>query len=138
MNHHIVIASSVIFVAFFVSVVVYMGTVAADNTKSTSSSLAPEAFMAAYTNHQNAILIDIRTAEEYDNGHIADSVNIDYYHPEFLESIKAVLQNKTAFIYCRSGNRSTHAAYLLKQAGVSVVEMDGGVLSYTGKLSRSF
>jgi rhodanese-related sulfurtransferase len=61
-------------------------------------------------------LIDIRTPREYNMGHIAGAININYYDPSFKDNIrKANLDtNKPIYIYCRSGNRSRNALNVFK------------------------
>lgn len=104
--------------------------VAADSTQ----SLHP--FIEDYNQHPNALLIDIRTPEEYSSGHIPGAVNIDFYDPLFIQSIQAVAGDKTLFIYCRSGSRSNNALRQLVNTNIDVRELRGGILSYQGALAK--
>jgi phage shock protein E len=61
-------------------------------------------------------LLDVRTVEEFQEGHISGATNLP------LQSIEAgglpvAQKDKTVYVYCRSGNRSAQAADLLKKAG---------------------
>jgi 3-mercaptopyruvate sulfurtransferase SseA len=60
-----------------------------------------------YRGNSDFILLDIRTPQEYAQGHIPHAVLLDYYHPSFKASLQRLDRNKTYLIYCRSGNRSS-------------------------------
>jgi phage shock protein E len=66
---------------------------------------------------QKAVVIDVRTPEEYANGHVTGAINSDYRNGEFEEQLKNWDKNKSYYLYCASGNRSSKAAILLKDAG---------------------
>src|ERR1700756_4194246 len=57
-----------------------------------------------------ALLVDVRTPEEYNAGHLQYSTNIDYKAPNFGKNISTLDKKKTIYLYCRSGNRSGKAA----------------------------
>jgi rhodanese-related sulfurtransferase len=76
-------------------------------------------------------LIDVRTRDEFKEGHLQGAVNLDFYDPEFGERIKAFEKDKPIFIYCRSGSRSAKAAELFKEAGFAqVYELKGGIINW--------
>ena len=79
-------------------------------------------------------LVDVRTAAEYADGHIPNAVNIDVFSSDFAEKIATLDKAKTLAIYCRSGRRSKAAAEQAVKLGFKVVELDGGVLSWSGEL----
>ena len=79
-----------------------------------------------------AALIDVRTPEEYAEGHIASAVNFDVYSATFLEDVKAAYPvEKPLAVYCRSGKRSAGAAKKLADAGYTVYNLKGGYLAWT-------
>ncbi|WP_312426164.1 rhodanese-like domain-containing protein [Lacrimispora sp.] len=82
-------------------------------------------------NTSNAVLLDVRTAQEYANGHVPGSVNMPL---ERLESIK-LNKNNPVFVYCRSGARSRQACRYLRTYGYSVTDI-GGIADYHGKLEK--
>ena len=86
--------------------------------------------------NENVLILDVRTASEYAEGHIQGAVNIDVLASGFAEKIAALDKAKTLAIYCRSGRRSKSAAEQAVKLGFKVVELDGGVLSWDGKLVR--
>lgn len=82
------------------------------------------------------VLLDVRTADEYAEGHIEGAVLIDQKQDDFVEKAKAVLPiDKTIAIYCRSGRRSANAAGKLADAGYKCVNLKGGIIAWkeTGK-----
>ena len=77
------------------------------------------------------VLLDVRTAEEYAEGHIEGAVLIDQKQDDFVEKAKAVLPiDKTIAIYCRSGRRSTNAAEKLADVGYKCVNLKGGIMAW--------
>lgn len=81
-------------------------------------------------------VVDVRTASEYAEGHIPNAVNIDVLKADFAEKIASLDKEQKLAIYCRSGRRSKSAAEQAVKMGFTVVELDGGVLSWSGKLVR--
>ena len=71
--------------------------------------------------NQDFTIIDIRTPEEFDEGHIENAINIDFYSETFKEDLDKLDKNKTYFIYCRSGNRSGRAMPIMKVLGFKEV-----------------
>ncbi len=74
----------------------------------------------------SAVLLDVRTAEEYASGHFAGAVNLD------VEDIRAgklpdSAKTQPLYLYCRSGNRSAQATELLKTAGYTTITDLGGL-----------
>ena len=82
-------------------------------------------------NEPDVVLLDVRTAEEYAEGHIAGAVNIDQSQSDFVGKVKARLSaEKTIALYCRSGRRSASAASRLAAEGYKCVNLSGGILAW--------
>lgn len=62
------------------------------------------------------VVLDVRTPEEYNLGHLQKAVNIDFYAKDFKDKLLALDRNKTYFLYCHSGNRSGQALDIMKAA----------------------
>ncbi len=78
-------------------------------------------------------VIDVRTKEEYDAGHIKGALNFDYYNDDFEEKIEEALKDKDKpyIVYCRSGMRSLYSAEILEELGyTNVTNMKGGFLAW--------
>ena len=76
-------------------------------------------------------LLDVRTPDEYDEGHIAGAVLVDVNESDFEEKAVAVLDaSRPVAVYCRSGRRSARAASLLTARGYKVTNLEGGVMAW--------
>ena len=73
-------------------------------------------------------LIDVRTAEEYAEGHLFGAENIDVKAADFAERIKGI--DGEVAVYCRGGRRSLKAAEQLAAGGCTVYNLDGGILAW--------
>jgi rhodanese-related sulfurtransferase len=71
------------------------------------------------------MLIDVRTPEEFNSGHIPGAVNIDVQ--VLQQRLKQIPRDKAVVLYCRSGNRSASAAGMLQRAGYTEVFDLGGI-----------
>lgn len=91
--------------------------------------------VAEYQSTEGAVLLDVRTAEEYKGGHIPGSKNIPV---DAIERVPSVVQDKDApvFVHCLSGARSTRAAAAMRRMGYTNVKNIGGINGYHGKVER--
>lgn len=80
------------------------------------------------------VRLDVRTAEEFAEGHIANTLNIDVLKEDFESKAVAVLpKNKTIAVNCRSGRRSKNTAKILVKNGYTVIELDAGYNDWVAK-----
>ena len=88
-----------------------------------------------YRNTDGAVLLDVRTPQEYREGHIPGSKNVPLQQ---LDKISSVTDNKDVpmFVYCYSGGRSRQAASMLQHMGYANVTNIGGIAAYQGKVER--
>ena len=90
--------------------------------------------MSEILDRESTVLIDVRTADEFNSFRIKNSINIDYYSKVFLDSISLFKDKKNIILYCRSGRRSYYAAKLLQQKGFNnIYNLEGGVLQVKKK-----
>ena len=90
----------------------------------------PEGF-AKLIAEPGVVVLDVRTAEEFNEGHIEGALLIDWKQDGFMEKAKATLpKDRTIAVYCRSGRRSAGAAELLAAEGYKVVNLLGGILAW--------
>ena len=81
----------------------------------------------------NVVVLDVRTAAEFAEGHIQGSILIDQGQSDFVEKAKATLPvDKKIAIYCRSGRRSANAAGKLADVGYKCVNLKGGIIAWQG------
>ena len=83
---------------------------------------------AELTTQKDVRLIDVRTPEEYAEGHLAGAENIDVKAADFAERIKGI--EGSVAVYCRGGKRSLMAAAQLAANGCTVYNLDGGILAW--------
>jgi len=78
------------------------------------------------------IIIDIRTKEEYDSGHLENvSYNIDFYSPDFKEQLNKLDKNAKYLIYCRTGRRSALTLDIMKELGFKDIHhIKGGIVAW--------
>ncbi len=100
-------------------------TVAVADT-TTIVRLSAEDFVARYT--PDAVVIDVRTPEEFARGHLKDALNINVLADDFREQIQALGldPNTPIYLYCRSGRRSQRAAEILREMGFRQLYNIGG------------
>ena len=86
-----------------------------------------------YAEKENAVLLDVRTPQEYREGHIPGSQNVPLQQ---LDKVEEVTENKDTvlYVYCRSGARSRQAVSLLNHMGYTNVHNIGGIAAYSGKV----
>lgn len=80
-----------------------------------------------------AVLLDVRTPEEYREGHIPKSKNVPLQTIDRVPSVVAGKQTPL-YVYCYSGSRSGQAVAVLKRMGYTNVSNIGGIVSYSGKI----
>ena len=86
---------------------------------------------AELINNQDVQLVDVRTMDEYTEGHIAGSLIIDVKDENFASLVDEQLaKNKKVAVYCRSGRRSRTAADILVKKGFKVYNLDKGILNW--------
>jgi rhodanese-related sulfurtransferase len=94
-----------------------------------NNHLQSDVFLAR-TKDIDTVTIDVRTADEYNAGHIADAINMDFYSPNFVEEISKLDKNKSYSIYCRSGSRSEKTLNIMRGKGfTNIADLAGGYSS---------
>ncbi|MCI8885485.1 MAG: rhodanese-like domain-containing protein [Dorea sp.] len=88
-----------------------------------------------YENTAGAVLLDVRTPQEYKDGHVPGSKNVPL---QSIREAKAVISrtDTPVFVYCLSGGRSRQAAGMLERMGYGNVKNIGGISAYKGKVER--
>ena len=79
----------------------------------------------------NVVVLDVRTADEFKDGHLVGALNIDQAQGDFIQKVKEALPTDRAIaVYCRSGRRSANAAGRLAAEGYKAVNLKGGILAW--------
>ena len=96
-------------------------------------------FISEFKKASNPIMIDVRTEGEYNSGHVAPAININYEGSDFISRLKDLDTNRLYFVYCRSGNRSARAVQTMKSLGFkNIYELKGGLISNPDILKVDF
>ena len=111
-------------------------TACSASTQATTSDSGPArvgvAQFATILKEPGVEIIDVRTPEEFADGHIAGAVNIPVQQADFATRIAALDPNATYAVYCRSGNRSQPAVAAMEEAGITnIYELDSGTKGWT-------
>lgn len=92
--------------------------------------LTPQEFREATAN-KDVQLLDVRTPEEFEKGHLEAAENINVLDSTFASKAEKLNIKEPIYIYCRSGNRSAKAALILKDLGFKDInDMQGGYLHW--------
>jgi rhodanese-related sulfurtransferase len=77
------------------------------------------------------VLLDVRTPEEFAEGHLDGAVLIDFYDADFADQLAELDRDTPYLVYCRSGNRSGQAMSVMEELGfTSAVDVDGGIVAW--------
>jgi rhodanese-related sulfurtransferase len=77
------------------------------------------------------IVLDVRTVEEFAEGHVAGATNINFMASDFATQVGKLDREKTYLVHCASGGRSTRCLPQLKQLGFKqVIHLDGGFTAW--------
>lgn len=101
------------------------------NSQNATQLLNPTAFNETIKTNKNAIVLDVRTPEEFAEGYIENAQNINYNGNNFKDEIAKLDKSKTYLVYCLSGKRSASAASYMRANGFkNVINLDGGILAW--------
>lgn len=93
-----------------------------------NTKITPADYQAKFGAGADHLLLDVRTPEEFNSGHIPGAVNISV--DQLAQRLSEVPQDKPVVLYCRSGNRSNQAAQILDRAGYTQIYDLGGIVTW--------
>lgn len=88
--------------------------------------LTPQEFKARLAD-KSAVILDVRTPEEFAEGHLENALNKNVFDKDFTTYIAALDKNKPYFVYCLAGKRSGIAANDMRKKGLTVYELQDGI-----------
>ena len=102
------------------------------------ADLSQEEWVEQLQNDDNAVILDVRSPQEVEEGYIAGAVNIDIYLGQgFLEELQKLDKSKNYYVYCRSGNRSGQACAIMNSIGIpNAYNLEGGMLQWEGEIAQ--
>jgi rhodanese-related sulfurtransferase len=100
------------------------------------SDLSQNEWAQALTEQPEAVVLDVRSEEEFESGYIPNAKNIDLrMGPGFIDEINTLDNNKSYYVYCRSGARSAQAVQLMRDLGFNeTYNLLGGILEWEGEV----
>lgn len=101
-------------------------------------NLTQEQWSNEVSQDKDAVILDVRTEEEFIEGYIPNAKNIDIYKGQgFLDEIEKLDKSKNYYVYCRSGARSAQACALMKQQGFeNAYNLMGGITDWEGEIQK--
>lgn len=111
----------------FLSVLLCIALVSCKKEEDPKITVITPEEMQFFLEADNVQLIDVRSWEQFDKGHIEGAQNIDFLSPTFFEDISNLDKDKPVYLYCNSGNRSAKCAEKMIEIGfVKIYDLDGG------------
>ncbi|MFA9190623.1 rhodanese-like domain-containing protein [Flavobacterium sp. FZUC8N2.13] len=99
-------------------------------------NLTQEDWIAQLEADENAVILDVRTGDECEDGIIANAINIDIHKgQDFISEIEKLDKSKNYYVYCRSGARSGKACEIMNELGFdNAYNLLGGMLDWDGEV----
>lgn len=99
-------------------------------------NLTQEDWVSKYKSDEKAVVLDVRTEDEFNEGYIANAINIDIHSgQEFIDAIENLDKNENYYVYCRSGMRSAKACEIMNQLGFeNAYNLEGGITEWDGEI----
>lgn len=120
--------------------IMLLGASSCKSQNSSTTDMNPDQFEDKVYKSE-ACIIDVRTAQEYAEGHLYRAVNIDWQKEGFMDEVEQKFNKaQTLAVYCRSGRRSAEAAAALIKKGYKVINLKEGYQSWTaaGKMTNTY
>jgi rhodanese-related sulfurtransferase len=99
-------------------------------------NLTQEDWVSQFEADENAVILDVRTEDEFNEGFIANAINIDIHRgQDFVNEIENLDKSKNYYVYCRSGMRSAKACEIMNQLGFeNAYNLIGGITEWEGEV----
>jgi rhodanese-related sulfurtransferase len=118
------------FVLVFTLTSVFIGCAQQKGNESQSATLSAKEFQAAIL-QQGVQVLDVRSADEYKNGHLKNALLANWNDPkEFQDRTQHLDKSKTVYVYCQAGGRSAAAQSYLIEKGFKVINLEGGLSNW--------
>ncbi len=102
-----------------------------ENKAGVVENVTPDQAERVMKENKDAVILDIRTSDEFKEGHIAGAKNVDFLADDFAEKVAKLDPSKPIVLHCASGGRSTRALEKLKDAKLTkIYHLDGGFAAW--------
>lgn len=100
--------------------------------------LAQDIWVSKLKEDTNAVILDVRTADECEDGIIPNAINIDIFKGQgFIDEVQNLDKSKNYFVYCKAGSRSAQACAVMNQLGFETTyNLIGGFMNWKGEVSN--
>lgn len=101
------------------------------------ADLSQEDWAKQLESNNNAVILDVRTQDEVDQGIIPNAIHMDIHNGQgFIDELETLDKEKTYYVYCRSGARSAQACAIMEQIGFNkAYNLLGGIMNWQGEIS---
>lgn len=101
-------------------------------------NLTQEQWRSQLKEDQNAIILDVRTADEVADGIIPNAIHIDIYKGQgFVYEVDKLDKNKNYYVYCKAGGRSSQACQIMNQLDFkNTFNLLGGIMEWNGPIQK--
>ena len=101
-------------------------------------NLDQSTWISKFQSDENAVILDVRTPEEFETSRIPNSKNIDFYNPQnFMLEIEKLDKDNSYYVYCRTGVRSANSCQLMNELGFNkVYNLLGGIVEWKGEIDK--
>ncbi|MGF1556742.1 rhodanese-like domain-containing protein [Paucihalobacter sp.] len=101
------------------------------------ADLSQEDWAKQLESNNNAVILDVRTQDEVDQGIIPNAIHMDIHNGQgFIDELETLDKEKTYYVYCRSGARSAQACTIMEQIGFNkAYNLLGGIMNWQGEIS---
>lgn len=115
-------------ILFWIGIISYTGY-SCQSSASGSMEISPEEFLQTGESG-NSVILDVRTKQEFETGHLPEAILIDIYSPGAEEKLMELDPSKTYYVYCHSGARSRSVVFLLRKQGFTKsYNITGGMIN---------
>ena len=135
-NYNLITVSLIVIFLFFA---IYFVFAKNESSNSVYRNIGATEAQKIITSNTSLKVLDVRTKEEYEEGHIAGATNLDFYGNSFKNDLSKLNKDDTYLVYCRSGNRSGQTLSIMKDLGFkNVYNLSNGIKSpyFDGQLIK--
>jgi rhodanese-related sulfurtransferase len=115
----------------WITLVALLATACSGASQSKEGQDLPPTTFAQKLKEQPGVVLDVRTPEEYTEGHLPNAQLLNFYDEQFRQKLEQLDKNQTYYVYCRSGGRSSRAVALMRELGFKkVYNLKGGIMDW--------
>ncbi|MBC8988091.1 thioredoxin fold domain-containing protein [Pedobacter sp. N36a] len=122
--------SSLYILAIMISFLLFSSSLSA-TAQTVSKTMSAVEFQNQLKASPKAVILDVRTPEEFKSGHLNQAKNLNIYDPSFQDQISKMDKKQPVYVYCKGGGRSANAVKKMQELGFNTVyELKGGIMAW--------